>query len=76
VYERLKPANGTYYFIVGNSGELRPRNLKPSANMVVGFDTDRDFMLVEIAGDKFYFQTISRPGQVIDSGVLDRPQRP
>jgi hypothetical protein len=42
---------------------------------VAGFDTDRDFMLPEIAGDKFYFQTISRSGQVVDSGVLERPQR-
>lgn len=44
--------------------------------MLAGFDTDRDFMLAEIAGDKFYFRTISRTGQVVDSGVLDRPQRP
>ena len=75
VYERIKPENGTYYFVLGNSGELRYHNLKPSADMAAGFDTDCDFMLVEIAGDKFYFQTISRTGQVVDSGVLDRPQR-
>jgi hypothetical protein len=37
--------------------------------MAAGFDTDEDFMLVEIAGDQFYFQTISRTGQVVDSGV-------
>jgi hypothetical protein len=40
--------------------------------MLAGYDTDRDFMLVEIAGDKLYFQAISRTGQVVDSGVLDR----
>jgi hypothetical protein len=27
--------------------------------MEAGFDTDRDFMLVEVEGDGFYFQTIS-----------------
>jgi len=75
VYERIKPENGTYYFVLGNSGELRYHNLKPSADMVAGFDTDRDFMLVEIAGDKFYFQTISRTGQVVDYGELERPQQ-
>jgi predicted phosphodiesterase len=74
VYERIKPENGTYYFVLGNSGELRSHNLRPSADMAAGFDTDRDFMLVEIAGDKFYFQTISRTGQVVDSGVIDRQQ--
>jgi hypothetical protein len=72
VYERIRPKNGIYYFVLGNSGELRYRNLKPAEDMLTGFDTDRDFMLVEIAGDKFYFQTISRTGQVVDSGVLDR----
>jgi hypothetical protein len=31
-------------------------------------------MVVEIAGDKLYFQTVSRTGQVVDSATLDRPQ--
>jgi hypothetical protein len=75
VYERIKPENGTYYFVLGNSGELRYHNLRRSTDMMAGFDTDQDFMLVEVAGDKLYFQTISRTGQVVDSGVLDRPQR-
>ena len=76
VYERVKPKNGTYYFVLGNSGELRYHNLKPSSDMAAGFDTDCGFLLVEIAGDKFYFQTISRTGQVVDSGALQRPQKP
>jgi hypothetical protein len=70
VYERIKPQNGIYYFVLGNSGELRLHNLKPSGIMAKGFDTDRSFMLVEIAGDDFCFQAISRTGQTIDSGVL------
>jgi len=72
VYERIKPENGTYYFVVGNSGELRYHNLRPAPEMVVGFDTDRDFLLVVIDGNQMYFQAITRTGQVIDSGVLDR----
>jgi 3',5'-cyclic AMP phosphodiesterase CpdA len=71
VYERIKPQNGIYYFVLGNSGELRPHNLKPSAQMAKGFDTDRTFMLVEIAGTQFYFQTISRKGETVDSGVIE-----
>jgi len=72
VYERIKPQNGTYYFVIGNSGELRANNLRQSAETAKGFDTDRTFMLVEIAGDQFYFQTVSRVGETVDSGVLER----
>ncbi|HEY3827466.1 MAG TPA: metallophosphoesterase [Bryobacteraceae bacterium] len=72
VYERLKPHNGIYYFVLGNSGELRPHDLRPSADTAKGFDTDRDFMLMEIAGDQLYFQTIARSGETIDSGEIDR----
>jgi len=76
VYERLKPQNDIYYFVLGNSGELRYHNLRPSEQMQVGFDTDRDFMLVEIDGDELYFQTISRTGETIDAGVLERQREP
>ena len=71
VYERIKPVDGIYYFVLGNSGELRYHNLKSSPDMAAGFDTDRSFMLVEIAGDKCYFQAISRTGQVVDSGAIE-----
>ena len=70
VYERLKPQNGITYFVLGNSGQLRPHNLKPSASTAKGFDTDQSFMLVEVAGDEFYFQAISRRGETVDSGVI------
>lgn len=73
VYERLTPQKGIYYFVLGNAGELRLHDLKPSANTLKGFDTDRAFMLVEIAGDQLYFQTISRTGVTIDSGALPKP---
>ena len=70
VYERLKPQNGINYFVLGNSGQLRFHNLRPSGQMEMGFDADRDFMVVEIDGDELYFQVISRTGLTIDSGVL------
>jgi len=73
VYERLKPQSGVYFFVLGNSGELRYHNIRPNNDVdQVGFDTDRDFMMVEISGDQLYFQTISRTGTTIDSGELDR----
>jgi hypothetical protein len=70
VYERMKPENNIYYFILGNSGKLMTHDFRNSAEMVKGFDTDRSFMLVEISGDKLSFQTISRTGTTIDSGTL------
>jgi hypothetical protein len=74
VYERIKPKDGVYYFLIGNSGELRLHNLKASADMATGFDTDNCFLLAEIDGDTLYFQAISRDGHVVDSGALSRPQ--
>jgi hypothetical protein len=77
VYERFKPEDGIYFFLVGNSGELRYHNLRQGSDiMAVGFDTDRTFMMVEISGDKLYFQTVSRAGQTVDSGTLARQPRP
>ena len=71
VYERLKPQQGIYFFLVGDSGQLRYHNIRESCDLdVIGFDTDRTFMLVEIDGDQMYFQTISRSGATIDSGQL------
>ncbi len=76
VYERLNPQKGIYYFVLGNAGELRFHDLRPSADTIKGFDTDRAFMLVEIAGDEFYFQTISRTGETVDAAVLPRQMKP
>jgi predicted phosphodiesterase len=71
-YERLKPQDSIYYFILGNSGKLVAHDFRSSEGMEKGFDTDRGFMLVEITGDKLYFQAISRAGRTIDSGVFPR----
>jgi hypothetical protein len=72
VYERLKPADSIYYFILGNSGKLMTNDFRSTELMEKGFDSDQGFMLVEISGDKLYFQTISRAGKTIDSGADDR----
>src|SRR5260370_33658860 len=75
IYERIKAQNGVNYFVLGNSGELRLRNIRPSAMMAKGFDTDRTFMMVGIAGDQFYFQTISPTGETVHSGVTRAPPK-
>jgi hypothetical protein len=75
VYERVLPQRGIYYFTEGASGELRAANLMPSTITAKGFDTDRSFMMVEIAGDDLYFQTTSRLGATVDSGTIHRTIR-
>ena len=76
VYERVRPQQGIYYFTEGASGELRAGNLAPSAITAKGFDSDCSFMMIEIAGDDMYFQTTSRTGVAVDSGVIHRTIRP
>jgi len=72
VYQRMKPEKGIYYFVLGNSGKLMTHDFRKSDEREKGFDTDRSFMIVEIAGDKLYFQTISRTGETVDSGELPK----
>ena len=69
-YERLQPQKGIYYFVLGNSGQLRFHNLRHSPSVAKGFDTDQAFGLMEIAGDELYYQTIARGGETVDSGML------
>jgi predicted MPP superfamily phosphohydrolase len=73
VYERVKPQKGIYYFVSGAAGQLRKGNMRPDEQETAAyFDTDQSFMLVEVAGDDMYFQSISRTGKVVDSGVIHR----
>lgn len=71
-YERIKPQNGVYYFIQGDSGKLEHHDFHRSEQMQTSFDRDRTFMLVEIDGDNLYFQTVARSGETVDAGVLTR----
>jgi predicted phosphodiesterase len=75
VYERVRPQQGIYYFVEGASGSLRAGNLSPSALTAKGFDADRSFMMIEVAGDDLYFQATSRTGVTVDSGVIHRTIR-
>ena len=72
IYERIRPQKGITYFVEGSGGRLRRGDLKPSAITAAGFDLDQTFMLVEIAGDRMVFRTMSRTGLTVDSGVVVR----
>jgi hypothetical protein len=72
-YERVKPQKGIQYFVVGSGGRLREGNIDRSTGITAkGFDTDLAFMAAEIVGDDMFFNTVSRTGQTIDSGVFTR----
>lgn len=69
-YERIKPEDNIYFFILGNSGKLVRHDFHRSEVMQKSFDTDRTFMIAEIGKDYLYFQTIAGAGETVDSGEL------
>jgi hypothetical protein len=72
-YERLKPQKGIHYITQGAGAKLREGNIRTRSPLTEeGFDTDRSFTLIEIVEDNMYLETISRPGQVVDSAVIPR----
>lgn len=70
VYERIAPQDNIVYFVLGNSGQLRSGGLRKDPMEAAGLDTERSFIVVEIAGNKLYFETISPTGRVVDSGTI------
>lgn len=72
VYERMTPQKGIVYFTEGSSGQLRPGDIRGAAFTAKSFDTDCTFILVEIAQNDLYFETISRTGVTVDSGKIAR----
>jgi predicted phosphodiesterase len=72
-YERIKPQKGIVYITQGGGAKLRRGNIRDNSAITArGFDTDRSFTLIEIVDDQMFFETISRTGQVVDSGVIMR----
>jgi 3',5'-cyclic AMP phosphodiesterase CpdA len=73
IYERIKPQNGIAYFLIGSGGRFRSGDLdKSSALTAKGYDTDNAFFLGEVSGDALSFNVVSRTGQVVDSGTVER----
>jgi len=73
IYERIKPQKGVYYFVAGSGGQLRPGDLHRSAITAAGYDQDQSFMLVEIDGDTFSYEAVTRAGKTVDAGSFARP---
>jgi 3',5'-cyclic AMP phosphodiesterase CpdA len=70
IYERVKPQHGITYFVIGSGGELRRGDLTKTALTDVGFDSDNAFVIAEIIDHTMYFNAISRPGKIVDSGII------
>jgi predicted phosphodiesterase len=74
-YERIKPQKGIYYFTSGGAAKLRRGDIRKTDLTEAGFDTDYSFMVVEVAGDEFHFQTIARSGKTVDAGMIARSRK-
>ena len=72
VYERLKPQKGIYYFVSGAAGQLRRGNMRPTEQTAAAFDQDQSFMLVEVLRNELHYRAISRTGNTVDAGVIQR----
>jgi predicted MPP superfamily phosphohydrolase len=76
-YERIKPQKGIVYFVTGSGGKLRKGDIEPGTGLTaVGFDRDQAFLAAEIDGDQLFFNTISRAGAIVDSGIIERRPQP
>ena len=71
-YERIKPQKGIYYFVVGNSGKLRKGDITKTVLTASGLDTDRGFLLAEVADDALFFSAVTQTGKVFDAGCIPR----
>lgn len=76
VYERMKPQKGIHYFVTGAGGKLRSGDIDRSSQLTAkAYDRDMHFMLFEVIDDQMHFQTITRTGETIDTGMIARKQR-
>jgi predicted MPP superfamily phosphohydrolase len=76
VYERLKQQKGIYYFVTGAGGKLRSGDIDRRSPLIdKAYDRDLHFMLFEVVDDQMYFQTVTRTGETIDTGVMARQHR-
>lgn len=70
IYERIVPQKGITYFVIGSGGQLRRGGITPSPITATGYADDQAFTLMEVAGSELAFQTLSRTGRTVDSGVI------
>jgi predicted phosphodiesterase len=72
-YERTKPQQGVHYFVAGGAAKLRAGNVRKSDVTASAFDRDRSFLMLEVDDEHLRFRAISRTGQTVDEGLIQRP---
>ena len=70
LYERVRPQRGIHYFVSGGGGRSL-YSFHKSEFDEVGV-SEHHFMVVEIAGDRLFFEAITHNQKVLDCGVLTR----
>lgn len=76
LYQRMRLQHGIQYFISGGGGSVRTGEGVAAPPVARTYDRDLHFMLVEIDRGALYFQTLSRKGVTIDSGVIRKGDVP
>jgi predicted phosphodiesterase len=70
LYQRIKPQKGITYFVSGGGGrylyKVQPR---PFDEVAI---SEHHFMVLQVAGDRLFFEAISHSQTVLDCGVLFR----
>jgi hypothetical protein len=70
LYERVAPQQGVRYFVSGGGGR-KLYNFRASEFDEVGI-SQHHFMIVQIAGDRLLFETITPDEKLLDCGILFR----
>ena len=72
-YERLSVKNGIQYFVSGAGGALRRGGLNMHSGLTAAsYDKDNSFMIIEINEAEISFSSISRLGDVVDRGLIQK----
>ena len=76
-YERIKPQHGIVHVVVGSGGMLAVGDIDKNSTITAkGYDLDHVFMLVEIIDNKMWFSAVTRTGEIVDSGIIERRELP
>jgi len=73
LYERVRPQRGVRYFVSGGGGRSLYRVRKSDFDDVAV--SQHHFMVIEIAGDRLFFEAITHDQKLLDCGVLYRLQQ-
>ena len=70
LYERIRPQHGVHYFVSGGGGRSLYSFKRNEFDEVA--ISEHHFMVVEIAGDRLFFEAITQAQKLLDCGLLYR----